>query len=274
MSDIVPTLVINVADVTHRREFQAEQLARLGLPAEFLNAITPQDIPPHILKQRMHSWARPLRPTEVACLLSHRAAWERTIQNGVPTLILEDDAVLSDDLPKVLGYLGRMTGVHYVNVEALNHKKVLSRQRQPVPKSRFSLSLLVRNRGGAGAYLLWPDGAKLLLAYTEKLSPLADSALMLSPGIVCLQLEPAASTQAFLVAQPQPDDAERNSSTLVGARPDYGGAFAMLAGKFLRLRISVRLARRLLRNIGRTDNRIVGFDTDRMVMSPDRIADL
>lgn len=274
MSAKIEALVINLATADRRRAFQVAQLDRLGLRYDFIDAPPPDRIDPAELERRMNGWARPLRPSEVSCLLSHRAAWARAAGHAVPSLVLEDDAVLSDDLPDLLERLKPLADVDYVNIETLDVPKLLANRRQDIPGTRYGLSELVRHRGGAGAYVLWPEGAKALLRYTEEASPLADSAMMLAPGLKRFQLEPAASTQAFLFAENPFVYQELVSSTEAGSRPPYPGVRAFLTGKGRRVRVSLAILARKLRFLGQSGERSVPFDKGRIVMSRNSICEL
>ena len=39
---------------------------------------------------------RPILPTEVACFLSHRKAWEKCVELDEPIIVLEDDAIINE----------------------------------------------------------------------------------------------------------------------------------------------------------------------------------
>ena len=95
-------LVISVATATSRREMQLHQLEQLGLSGEIVDAVTPDDLTAAELGNYRFSWARPLSNGEIACALSHRKAWGIAAKSNSPTLILEDDVLLSDDISDVL----------------------------------------------------------------------------------------------------------------------------------------------------------------------------
>ena len=95
-------LVISLISAKERRNFQQDQLSKLGLDFKFLDATSTNDIDKSIYKQHYQDWQRPLKKTEVACYYSHRYAWDRIIQYNQPALILEDDALLSKCVPSLL----------------------------------------------------------------------------------------------------------------------------------------------------------------------------
>lgn len=100
----VPIFYINLESRPDRRAFMERQLAELGLSAERIVAVTPAQLPPdrhaRYSNPRRYRW---MTPTELACSSSHGLALRAAIDNGSShALILEDDAVLSPDLPRLL----------------------------------------------------------------------------------------------------------------------------------------------------------------------------
>ena len=91
--------IINLSTAVKRRQFQSKQMSKLDLDYEFLEATTIHDISDETYAKHYQDWQRPLRNTEVACYFSHRSAWQRIIDTKTPTLILEDDALLSKCVP-------------------------------------------------------------------------------------------------------------------------------------------------------------------------------
>lgn len=202
MSDLPPdlALVINLASAADRRAFQERQLAALGIPFRILSATAVADVDPAVMARLRRTWARPLRATEVCCTLSHRRAWQTVLDEGRPRLILEDDAVLSRHMAGLLQNLIGRRDLHYVTFESLGIAKLLARKRERMGQAPFTLARLYRDRGGAAAYLLWPDAAARLLKATEDTIPLADAAIDLAGGLIRHQVEPAAAVQAALVS--------------------------------------------------------------------------
>ncbi len=243
-------LVINLPAAAERRAFQQAQLGRLALPYRLMPAVTVADIPPADLQRLSQSWARPLRPTEVACTLSHRSAWERVARASGPRLILEDDAVLSPRLPALMAALMARADLDYVTLETYVRPKRLSRRAEALADTGFALSRLYRDRGGAAAYVLWPHGAERLLRATRHQLPLADAAIDLAPGLRRHQCEPAAAVQAVILAQAGRAMGGIAPSMIAAGgapRPDKGGPAARLRFGLRRAALSLRqFARRLM----------------------------
>lgn len=259
MGDQIPVLVISMATATARRDMQAAQLGALGVPFRFLDATVAADLPTAELARLDRLWCRPMRPAEVACALSHRRAWDSVAAGDGPVLILEDDAILARDTAAVLAALAGLSGIDCVNLETFTFPKRLG-SAQALALAPYSLAPVVRDSGGAAAYLLWPSGARKALAGLGGYLPLADAALNLAPGLRKVQLEPACAIQAMFLAASRGLPAEITGTTVSPpTRPDIGSRREWLRYKLRRLRISALLAARTLRAIGRSETRTVPF---------------
>lgn len=174
-------LVINLDRATARMVFQRRQLSRLGIEFDRLPAIAVGD--PEIPTDESYwsGWQRPLAPSERACLCSHMAAWHRVLDSDAPRLILEDDALLTDDVPAILRAAEAQTGWDLLQLETRQRHKLLSRDNVDVgPVQAHRLYL---DRAGAAGYLLWPSGAAKLLARARHAPALAD-AIIATPGLL------------------------------------------------------------------------------------------
>lgn len=250
-------LVINMPSARKRRAMQVNQLTSLGLDYRFLDATTVEAIPGGELARFERGWCRPLAATEVACALSHRRAWAEVAAGSAPVLILEDDAVLGKQTRKVLQALRRQPGLDCVNLETYTTHKVLGTPR-PIDGCNHTLSRVFRDSGGAAAYLLWPEGARKLLASLPGFFPLADAAINLATGLRKYQLEPACAIQAMFTPELMASDAYRTSIS-TAHRPAIGTIHHRLRYKLRRLFVSAILFRKQLRGIGRSGKRIVQF---------------
>lgn len=99
--------VINLRTNPERRAFMEEQLGRLGIEHEFLDAFAGSeyfsDPRWHDPERSRREISRELRPGEVGCALSHAFAYKLMAERGLPwAFVLEDDALLHDDVPAVL----------------------------------------------------------------------------------------------------------------------------------------------------------------------------
>jgi glycosyl transferase family 25 len=104
------TFVISLPDSQIRREFISNQLDSLGIEFEFFDAVRGSEL---IGDARWYDDAkakiledRSLRAGEVGCALSHAAVYAAIVRQSLSwALILEDDARVSPDLPRMLELL-------------------------------------------------------------------------------------------------------------------------------------------------------------------------
>ncbi|MCP4183079.1 MAG: glycosyltransferase family 25 protein [Hyphomicrobiales bacterium] len=175
-------------------KFQTAQMKFLGLDFEKLPAVTVNDISAPELALRASQWERPMRNTEVACLYSHRLAWQKVAQGNEPVLILEDDALLSSKTPEILTGLERQNIANHVTLEIRGRKKLLGQKAVKLINGTV-LSRLFQDRTGAGAYVIWPDAASILLKTSDKAAGLADAIIAGAYEMSSWQVEPAAALQ-------------------------------------------------------------------------------
>ena len=124
------TFVISLPEDIARRASIKLQLEKLGLDFEFFDAVRGSE---KISDPRWYDDVaarkledRSLRPGEVGCALSHAAVYAEIVKRGLPwALILEDDAILHHDLPKVLDALenGKLNQGDLVFLERCDHYK-------------------------------------------------------------------------------------------------------------------------------------------------------
>ena len=184
-------LVINLPSAIERRQFQKDQLTKLGLEYKILDATSVKDISEATYKKHYFDWQRPLRKTEVACYFSHRSAWDRVIKSRKPALILEDDALLSLCVPELLDNLNDIENSDLINLENAYRKKFVSRSHIDI-SCNSKLLRLYQDRNGAAGYILWPTGAKKLIQL-EKNSGigLADAHITSCYTLKAYQVEPS-----------------------------------------------------------------------------------
>jgi glycosyl transferase family 25 len=243
-------IIISLRGPSPRKKFQEEQMAKLGLNARFLDASTPENLPFGILEKFTSAWARPLRSTEVALTHSHILAWKQTIKAGKPTLILEDDAILCTSIGNILHKLSSNEDLELVQLETFNAPKLLGSRRESLQLGEYELRSLYRDRGGAAAYLLWPQAAESLIKSIRYNYPPADAAIHLAPGIKRHQVIPACAIQAMNLSPQHPMYARvvgiASSSVSCIPRPRYVSKRQWLKHKLRRLKISFTLFKRKL----------------------------
>ena len=188
---MINILVISLLSAEERRNFQQEQLSKLGLDFKFLDATSTNDINKTTYKQHYQDWQRPLKETEVACYYSHRHAWDSVIQSNQPILILEDDALLSKCMPELLKNLSKRTDADLINLENRGRKKFVSKSSKAIA-CNSKLLRLYQDRTGAAGYILWPSGAEKLIQCEEKKGiALADAHITACNNLSSYQIEPS-----------------------------------------------------------------------------------
>ena len=205
LSSQIQILVISLKRSIDRRKQVEKEMQKISLPWTFLDAVDGSAlvVPPVEYKsnkvKRLQGYA--LTPNEIGCYLSHKEAWKRCAEKNVPTLILEDDFVLSSNFEKILNaLLNEVTEWSFVRLQGLyevDFKKVLEQ----------SELTLVKNQGdavGATAYLLKPSVAARLIKHSVDIYEPVDHFLehYQKHGL------------EFLAVRPYPIDITRAKSTI------------------------------------------------------------
>ncbi len=239
--------IINVASNTSRMSFQRAQMETLGLEWKRLEATIPETLPVPFSDPRWNQWERPLRAAEAALFVSHCAAWEEVAASNEPKLILEDDALLAADVPAFLQRLESKEGFDHITLEVRNRKKLVGGMHSSLPIRR-----LYQDRTGAAAFVLWPSGARKLLARAKARAALADAIICSTYNLRSWQADPGLAIQldqCFAYGMVSPIDA---SSTLTKELSPSGTAIHRLRRIVGQARMGVRqvsqtaVARRML----------------------------
>lgn len=233
-------LLINLDSARDRLAFQHRQLTALGIEYQRLQA-TETDAPEVATQPYWLTWERPMRLPERACLVSHQRAWEIVAEGAEPVLVLEDDAVLSVNVPRLLHRLHTASGMDHVSLETRGRKKLLARARHP----ELPLRRLYQDRSGAAAYVLWPKGARKLLAASEVKAGLADAVICACYELDAYQADPPLALQSDrCAAQGIPDPIATASSISSATDRANKGDLTFRARRMkAQLRMAVRHAR-------------------------------
>ena len=250
MVDNFKILVISRKEKSERKKFQNDQAKKYDLDIQYLDATTPNTIPKNIFKRYKNSWARPLRISEVACTHSHMLAWKKILNWNVPTLILEDDAVLSSSIKKILQEVSKIKGQDYLQFETFNTKKLLSKKAIHLEMSNYKLHKLHRDGAGSAAYFVFPSGARKLIDSLKRSYPPADAAIHLAAGIKRLQIVPAAAVQIMNLSDKQKQSLNikklERSSIMFEPKPPFSSKLRWCICKSKRLSIEFKLFFRIL----------------------------
>lgn len=155
-----PVLVINLKRSADRRQAIREKLAVLGIAPVFIEGVDGSgfDVPTHPAyapTRRLLFIGHHMTPGELGCLLSHRKVCDYIVENKIPAaLVLEDDAILSPDLPEVLAALVARAG-EWDLVRFLEEEKTFRKSRVVSALTpRHTLNRIKGTPGGAYGYVL------------------------------------------------------------------------------------------------------------------------
>jgi glycosyl transferase, family 25 len=200
MASAMKIYLISLKNALERREFQRQQLSNLGLEFELFDALTPSTSIEVATGIKSDGWERPLMPTELACFLSHYSVWQKILDSNETALILEDDVILSKNLPKFLAGVTGLEDVDHITLEVRLRKKMIASDHATL--ARLGVGKLLQDRTGAAAYILYPNGAEKLITTTAKNgAALADAFIANNHRIRSLQAIPALALQADVAGE-------------------------------------------------------------------------
>ena len=204
----------------------SSQLWILGLQYERLEAIKPKEALSHRSEDYWQSWERPLSLAERACAMSHITAWEIIAERGSPTLVLEDDALLSRQLKKILSVTSNLGYIDHLTLETRGRKKLLARECSERIETRAGVHRFFRlyqDRSGAAAYIVSPEGAKKLLAESFFSAGLTDAIICRCRGLRSFQVDPAVAVQTDKASLYGIKPPVQFKSTIVNSAREYQG---------------------------------------------------
>ena len=170
-----PVYVISLARAKERRENMRRQLDALGMRYEIVNGVDGATLKPEEYMRRLRplqfkmTYGREMLKGEIGCFLSHCAVWKRVAENKAGcALILEDDAVLPDDLPDIVKRINECEW-HWdaVLLSALPRRAdvdVLCDLGNGRRLTRYK-----RRATTLAAYMIRPSGAKRFLEYCAEI---------------------------------------------------------------------------------------------------------
>ena len=254
----ISALVINLAHETGRMAFQAKQLDRLGIAFERIEAITPATIVPDQQDKYWQGWERPLRVSEQAAFASHHSVWKRIAQQDQPYLVLEDDAALSRYTADFLAQFTRTDPIDYLSLETRGRRKLFKRQSH----SDRAIFRLWQDRSGAAAYVLWPTGARKLVARTANYAALADAAICAAYELSAWQAVPALAIQIDRCAEfgvPVPLETVSSISSEPGPEIENLSRMAAFGYRYRRIKSQLRMGLRMLVHRSGSSYEVVAF---------------
>lgn len=256
-------IVISLPTAQERRSFQKRQLDDLGLQHEILDAIGWQSVEEARGTLNTEQWERVLMPTELACFLSHQQVWQKIAQGQQPTLVLEDDVILSTRTRDFLNIAKELKGVDHISLETRLRHKLLGKRLKL--NDKFNIARLYQDRTGAAAYILWPLGAKHLLQQANiNGAALADAFIANDYSLLSYQSIPALAIQSDVSTLYNIKNSLSTHSYIQsqGDRRKFKATgFLKWKMKWRRLKSQLRLAARWASTLNRSTRQIIQPDT-------------
>lgn len=200
----LPVFVLSLKDEIARREAMDTHLKQCRLNCLFLDAVDGRamDVTAHPAydgPRRLAAHGRHLKPGELGCLLSHRAAYQKIIDDNLDcALLLEDDARLHEDTKAVLN-AALDKNFEFDVIRLLGSPKVAKGKHRKIIRlyNDFYLVRLRTAPGGAHATLISKKGAAKLLKATEKFAFPIDTILgrFWETGIQAYSIQPGLAVQ-------------------------------------------------------------------------------
>ena len=189
--------IISLKRLPDRRKGMEAQLAKLGLEAEFVEAVDGLELSKATIKANYAAQAGKsvtsikMSSTEIACAWSHRNAYKRLIDSEEKyALVLEDDAILSPEIVQFLEYVPKIASdwelIHLYWRPRSNASSFIFRSRFPLnlynqhklelgPSSReYRLGEVLLPVTSAVAYMVSRQGAQMLTHYNTPITVLSD----------------------------------------------------------------------------------------------------
>lgn len=191
------------------------QLERLDMEYELLEAVNAEKINFNKKNIKVDFEAvaknreKQLTKGEVACFLSHKKAWEEVVKSGISGIILEDDAILEENLAS---FMQEAKNKHFdmFDVIVLGHAKKDIRYKnkynflEPLKEYRNIQGFNIGHgfklwTCGAVGYFITVEGAKKLLAMNNVICSVADDwPLYRSQGLNVVQVRPKLVWENYL----------------------------------------------------------------------------
>ena len=258
---------INLDAASDRRAFMEAQARRHGLRLERLRATEPTDFAPGQYERLSGQWDRILTPNELAAFLSPQRAWARAATEPQGLIVFEDDAVLSPRFREVAERLP--ADLDLINLEDVGRRKFFRRAGPVMTGRNFTVSRVARERSGAGAYHLSPEGAERLLALAETRAAPVDAFMYGVARLDIGQVEPALTTQAHLLAEMGVDPGIQTSTSIDKRRTLHAVGAARLRHGWRRLATQTAMAGFHLRRLTDLSLRKTAFDLNEFETAAD-----
>lgn len=157
---------LNLDKRQDRRDFMERQFDAIGLNAHRVAAVTPDDLDPVLVARHCQPRQFPPRllPLELACALSHQAAWRQMLADGRDSaVVLEDDIFVSARLGAFLADVQAQPPSH--DIIRIETRQGLARVSKPIAHiGDIGLHRFFNYEIGASGYVITAECARRLLA--------------------------------------------------------------------------------------------------------------
>ena len=166
---MTPIYVINIPTSIIRRENIIRQFKEMNIDFDFFTAINGKNETNHLLFNRYNEeytkkhLGRVLTKGQLGCFASHFLLWEICINLNKNIIILEDDALINNDLFHEF-YINSMNlDPKFECVRLFKNKKIKYKSKKIASYKKYNLSLFDKGHRSTTGYLLSPSGAKKLI---------------------------------------------------------------------------------------------------------------
>lgn len=162
--------VISLASANERRAHILSEFSKHETEFDFFDAITPSTIDQTAKDLSLDIASSDLKPSEIACLLSHVVLWKKAVDDNLDFIgIFEDDIHLGQQAATILARTEWVPkDSHIIKVEAFYPKVSASIYSKRIQSSTRKLVALKSKHMGTGGYILSNQGARALLAFIKE----------------------------------------------------------------------------------------------------------
>lgn len=187
----LPIFYINLSSRPDRREHVESQLGALGLTGTRIAAVTAAECG-DIAGAR-------LSPAELGCSRSHQKVWRLMLEQNISAaLILEDDVLLSQQLPAVLDDPNLLDGVDAIQMETRQTSAMIGRL-VPSKAAGIGRGRLMSSSMGSAAYIMTRALAERLVVHPQVDALPLDTLLFGRPGSLFYQARIFQSVPALAI---------------------------------------------------------------------------
>ena len=220
-------IVISLDSASERREHIKNEFGKHNLSYEFFDALRPDQAKEYAERLNINSESS-LTPTELACMMSHVAVWEKIIEEELPyATVFEDDVFLGEDAEALLTNSNWIQPYwNIIKIEAFSKKAYLSSKTYNILPNKRELAILEGKNLGAAGYILSLQGAKLFLDFilthpAQPVDRMIFSDFIDSQDEPIYQMLPALCEQEKILKKKQDDKRElRLPSSLTAERKE------------------------------------------------------